>query len=99
MPRNRSAAPRSDTSSPAIFTLATASTVTATPSFVYARWMRSGIEMMFSERYATCSSTGTRSAAPPRMTRNPTVVLLPLSSTSVCLRPKKMATVDGGTLM
>ena len=34
MPRKRSEAPRSDTSSPAIFTLATASTVTATPSFV-----------------------------------------------------------------
>ena len=50
MPRKRSDAPRSDTSSLAILTLATASTVTATPSFVYARWMRSGIEMMFSDR-------------------------------------------------
>ncbi len=29
--------------------------------------------MMLSERYATCSSTGTRSAAPPRTTRKPTV--------------------------
>ncbi len=34
MPRKRSAAPRSETSSPEILTLATASTVTATPSFV-----------------------------------------------------------------
>ena len=34
IPRNRSAAALSDTSSPAIFTLATASTVTGTPSFV-----------------------------------------------------------------
>src|SRR5262245_16179990 len=63
MPRNRSAAPRSDMSSPAIFTLATASTVTATPSFVYAREIFSGIEMMFSERYSTFSSTGMRRSA------------------------------------
>ncbi len=34
MPRKRSAAARIETSSPAIFTLATASTVTGTPSFV-----------------------------------------------------------------
>ena len=34
MPRKRSAALRSDASSPAILTLATASTVTATPSLV-----------------------------------------------------------------
>ena len=34
IPRNRSAAARSDTSSPAIFTFATASTVTGTPSLV-----------------------------------------------------------------
>ena len=59
IPRKRSAALRSEASSLAIFTLATASTVTATPSFVYAREIFRGIEMMLSDRYSTCSSTGT----------------------------------------
>ena len=50
MPRKRFAAARSETSSLAIFTLATASTFTGTPSRVYARWISSGMESLLSER-------------------------------------------------
>ena len=69
MPRNRSADAWSDVSSPRIFTFATALTETGTPFNVYARLISSGIVITFRWRYSTFSSSGIRSAAPPRTIR------------------------------
>ena len=69
MPRKRSAAAWSEVSSPRILTLATAFTDTGTPFSVYARLISSGIVITLRCRYSTFSSSGMRSAAPPRTMR------------------------------